>query len=256
MPVVSRELTPITVHRGSVPLYYQLEVLFREAIRSEQWPLGGQIPTEAELGRQYGVSRVTVRQAINNLVGEGLLKRRQGVGTFVAAELPSSLQTAVLAGDLLDLRAIAKKTEARLVARNFIVPNAHVMRLLQAPAGARCLQVERVRTLHGEPISFVTNVIPEPLASRLPETGFEHGSTMDLLEQFGRVSVAAADQVISATVANPRDAQLLGMRVGEPLLCVERVMLTEDMTPLAFVRSLYRVDRFQFSARLTRGSPA
>lgn len=242
----------ITVDRGSVPLYYQLEVLFREAIRSQLWPLGSRIPTEAELGQEYGVSRVTVRQAINKLVAAGVLGRRQGVGTFVVGDLPEAVQTSVLDGDLLNLRAIAEQTEAQLITSSHMVPDAHVLERLGIPPGTRCLQVERTRTLDGWPISFVTNVIPEPLAVRLPESGLAHGSTMDLIERFGKVTVVAADQVISATVSNPRHARILQTRVGDPLLSVERVMLDEDDVPLAFVRSLYRVDRFRYYTRLTR----
>ena len=113
-----------------VPLYYQLQTILTEKIQSGNLEAGQQLPTEAELGSQYGVSRITVRQALSKLEAENLIRREAGRGTFVNERRPFT-STLQLEGSLEDLMSIVRMTSVRVLRISQITASAEEARLLQ-----------------------------------------------------------------------------------------------------------------------------
>lgn len=237
-----------------IPLYYQLMTLLRDRIRLGECPPGSRIPSELELSRTYGVSRVTVRQAIGELVREGLLLRRPGVGTFVAPN-PRSIHTSVLTGPLLGLRTFTEETEVRPIGVELCKPDPEVAEALHLEPGTRCVRVERVRVTPAGPVALVVNYLPETMVAGVPRDQLAVQSMLAFAEKQLGVRVHYADQTVSAVLADVREATLLDVRVGDPLLHTQRVYHLANGTPVWYTRTWYRVDRFRFRIRLYRSEP-
>src|SRR5438132_2560587 len=151
-----------------VPLYHQVEQVIRHRIATRQYRPGLQIPSEHELGRELKVSRVTIREALRELVRENLLVKVQGKGTFVAPELPKVLQPIKYSGFLEDLyqRVSQLKVVSVQMAR-VPVPDA-VRAVLHLPSSAaEVVEIKRCRHIEGAPFSFTVNYLPVEIGARV-----------------------------------------------------------------------------------------
>ncbi len=238
-----------------IPLYYQLENLLREKILSGACAAGERLPTESELIRQYGVSRITVRQALAALAEEGLIERQQGRGTFVAErrtrrkpfEGPTHLT-----GSLDELLAQAHDTPIKVLETNRLAADRHEAELLGLRPGEPVYRIKRLRLHEGKPLSLIVNYLPAEIGVRFTPEELSSGSLLLRLETKFGLRLQSARQQITAELADPYVAGLLDVRVGAPLLSLERTVYTDDGRPVAYVHMLYRSDRFNYSVLLTR----
>lgn len=188
---------------------------------------GAVLPSEAELAGSYGVSRVTVRKALELLRGEGLIDARQGFGWFVAGDrLRQTL--GVLATIEGQLEARGRRAERRVVSFGFVPASPAVAAALGLAAGAEVLAVERVNLADGQPFARVTVWCPADLGATLSRAEVESATFVELLD----VPVAAATQTIGAAAADADDAARLEVPVGSPLLVCERLSRAADGRPL------------------------
>ncbi len=193
---------------------------------------GAVLPSEAELAGSYGVSRVTVRKALDVLRDEGLVSSRQGSGWFVAGDrVRQSLGT--LSTIEAQLAAQGREPVRRVLSFGFVTDP-------DDPAGAEVLEVVRVNLADGEPFALVTVWCPADLGSALSRDDVESSTFYDLLP----IEFERASQTIRAAAADERDAEILHVPLGSPLLVVERV--SHDVTGTAVLRSEHR-----FPAHLT-----
>ncbi len=238
-----------------VPLYYQLESILREKILTGEWAEGEQVPTESELVGAYGVSRITVRQALSSLADDGLVERIQGRGTYVTKH-KAIRGTMRLTGFLEDLMAMGIETKVKMLEFKKIKAGSHEAEQLGVAAGDPVWQMKRVRFVEDIPYSYVVRYMPEEIGDRISPEELTHGSVLKLIEDKLGIRLGEALQVISAALADGYTSDLLQTKVGAPLLSIERQVSRIDGQPVEFVRTLYRADMYCYSVRLTRGPHA
>src|SRR5690349_9695518 len=151
-----------------VPLYHQVEQVIRHRISTRQYVSGAQIPSEHELGRELKVSRVTIREALRELVRENLLVKVQGKGTFVAPDLPKILHPIKYNGFLEDLYQRVLQLEVMNVEMGRVPVTETVRTTLHLPESTReIVQIKRCRHVKGEPFSFTINHLPVEIGARV-----------------------------------------------------------------------------------------
>jgi GntR family transcriptional regulator len=240
-----------------VPLYYQLENLLREKILSGVFVAGARLPTESELIEQYGVSRITVRQALTALAEEGLIERQQGRGTFVTERRTRRRPfegTIHLTGSLDELISMALDTPIKVLETTRVEADQHEAELLGLRPGEPVYRIKRLRLYEGKPFSLIVNYLPAEIGVRFTNEELSSGSLLKRLESKFGLRLQSARQQITADLADPYVAGLLDVRVGAPLLSIERTVYTEDGRPIEYVHVLYRSDRYNYTVMLTRDS--
>ncbi|HEV2122437.1 MAG TPA: GntR family transcriptional regulator [Chloroflexota bacterium] len=234
-----------------VPLYAQiLEALRREILDGVLQP-GDQMPTEPELMERFGVSRITVRQALAELVHQGLLYRRSGKGTFVThPKIEQELYA--LTGFVEDMVALGMKASARVVSVERVPADATVARQLEMAVGSMVMRLERVRLGNEEPLSFDVTFLPPALGERVAREDLSVHPIFALLEDKYGIPLGYADYRIHATSADRTVARHLEISRGAPVLLIERMTYGESGTPLDYERLYYRGDRVSYRMRLSR----
>jgi GntR family transcriptional regulator len=239
---------------ASLPIYVQLETLIREKIEHGEWAPGLMLPSERRLCEEYGIARMTVRQAISNLVSEGLLTRTQGRGTFVARP-PLRQSLSKLTSFTEDMRDRGLLATTRLLAKDVFAAGPELTAQLGAPAGVMVLQLQRLRSANGIPIALETCTLRCDIAEPLMHEDFERQSLYRLLEVRCGVRLVRASQELEAGIANEAEGRMLGVSVGAPVLRIQRRSLglwqgQEEL--FEYVRSVYRGDRYRFHVELER----
>lgn len=250
-PPPSPPAPDLSVDRSSpVPLYFQLAQRLQAAIESGALPPGTLLGNEIDLAGSLGLSRPTVRQAIQSLVDKGLLVRRRGVGTQV---VHSSVRRPLELSSLYDdLEAAGQQPATRVLADRLEAAGPEVAAALGLPEGTAVRYLERLRSADGEPLAYLRNHLPatllEPGTARLETTGLYR-----LLRATG-LTLHSARQTIGARAAEPAEAELLGERPGAPLLTMERTTFDATGRAVEFASHLYRASRYSFEFQLlTRG---
>jgi GntR family transcriptional regulator len=238
-----------------VPLYYQLEILLREKILSGAYAQGDQLPTEDVLIAEYGVSRITVRQALSALADDGLIERRQGRGTFIAERQNTVQQfegTIHLTGSLNELILMGQKTPVKVLHRNLIRADAQTAELLGLEVGDPVSRVERLRLLDDQPYALLVNYFPAEIGVRLTLEDLSQGSVLEQLENKCGLRLQKGIQQITAALADPYVAGRLEVPVGSALLSIENTVHSTEEKPIEYVRVLYRSDLYRYRVLLTR----
>jgi GntR family transcriptional regulator len=237
-----------------IPLYYQLAGLLREKIGSSEFGVGEKIPTEAELGATYGISRITVRQALASLEEEGLVRREAGRGTFVAEPPPGNPFTGQLRldGTLDDLISMGLATRVQLLDLKSLRASTADAEALGIGRGDKMVRCVRLRFFHDEPYSYILNDLPHAIGSRIPRSYLKRGSILQFLEKRLGIQLRGADQFVRATLADATVAPSLGVLIGAPLLFVDRIVYDTAGSVAERVRSYYRSDIYSFSLHMKR----
>ena len=233
-----------------IPMY----VWIREALRTEitQGILkrGEQLPSEHALASKFGVSRMTLRQSIAELIDEGLLYRRHGVGTFVA--LPHLERDHTRLTNFFDLaKGEGIKARADLLVFQVIPAKQKVAKALDIKVGEAVIRVKTLRFANNLPITIHDAHIPHRLFSRLLDENLEVQNLWSLFEQCG-YKVKRAIQRIEARQATKELAELMGITEGAPILYKERTVYAEDGTPVEFTYCYNRGDVYTLTVSLER----
>lgn len=231
------------------PLYEQVKAALRERIATGVWPPGSPLPGERRLMDLFGVSRPTIRQAIADLVAEGLLQRRQGKGTFVTPHPPDA-RVGQLLGFAEELERVGLRPVIRVLRAEVGVPPDEARRDLGLERDQRALLVERVVSTADGPVFVDRTVIPEAIGRPLLAFGLE-GSVYRLLERLG-VRLRQGEERIAAVAAGPWEAEQLEVEPGTPVLRVHRITSGEDGKPVETSLAWYRSDRYELRLRMRR----
>ncbi|MDX2674895.1 GntR family transcriptional regulator [Streptomyces sp. NY05-11A] len=229
-----------------VPLYYQLAQQLEAAIEHGALAPGNLLGNEIDLSTRLGLSRPTVRQAIQSLVDKGLLVRRRGVGTQVVhSQVKRPLELSSLYDDL----EAAGQGPTTHVVRNERVPaTADVAAALGIAEGSEVTLLERLRATHGEPVAFLCNYLPPALLNldteRLEATGLYR-----LLRSAG-ITLHSARQTIGARSATAEEAALLTEKEGAALLTMQRTAYDDTGRPVEYGTHIYRASRYAFDFQL------
>lgn len=229
-----------------VPKYLQLREALLDRIEAEL-ELDAAIPSERELGTRYGLSRMTVRQTVEQLVSEGKLYRVPGKGTFVARpKIEMSLRLASYTEDML---ARGLRPGSRDLARRTVPAGTHLARALDIDSGVSVHVVERLRSADGVPMAVERTHIPAALAPDLADHSLSDGSLYHLLEERYGVVLDAGEQTIEAALVDRTDAGLLDLSPGDAVLQLRRRSFAAG-APAELAVSTYRADRYQLSTAL------
>ena len=235
-----------------LPRYYQIYLILRKDLVEGHYAPDVAMPNELKLAARFGVSRVTLRAALNRLEQEGLIVRRRGRGTFARPQPPRSAPKANIRGVLENLIGMGLlRTTVRVLEFETIAPAADVARALRLAGAERVVKVVRVRSYRGTPLGLVTTFVPEPIARRIAKRGLQSEPMLALLEKAG-VKVGSADQTVSATLADAAVAPFLGVATSSPLLSVQRVVYDDQGMPVQLLRAMYRPDRYEYQMHLSR----
>jgi GntR family transcriptional regulator len=239
------------VNAGPLPRYYQLKEIIRERIRGGEWVPGSLIPSERELCEQYGISRMTARQSITELVNEGLLYREQGRGTYVGhPKIPQQLLR--LTGFTEDIRAREQRPGAKVLTAEMWPADDTTAERLRIRAGQPVFLLRRLRLADAKPLALETTCISFIGCERLLENDFALHSLYHLLETRYDVPPLEAEQEIEADLARDEDARHLEVAIGSPVLRTRRVTATRRNQPIEYAMSVYRGDKYRFFTRMVR----
>jgi GntR family transcriptional regulator len=237
--------------------YHQIYLVLREQLQEGLFAQG--IPAETELARQFGVGRVTVRRAMEQLVTEGLIVRVAGRGTFPTAQgralsapgAPVQAQPTRLAGLMENIVSASRSTTVKVLEWRIIDASESVALALDVPAGAPVRKAVRRRSSREGPLSYITTYVPTDLSAGISRRDLVSKPMLQLLEEAG-VALGRAQQTISARQADAVVAQELGVAIGTALLWVRRRVFDVDDRPVQWLEGLYRPDRYEYHMEVSR----
>lgn len=232
--------------RSPVPLYHQVAAQMEDAIGSGALPAGAKLDNEIALADRIGLSRPTMRRAIQELVDKGLLVRRRGVGTQVVhGRVRRELELTSLYDDLA---ATGQHPRTTVLVNEVVEAPAHVADELGLAVGAPVLQLERVRLADDEPLAVLRNWLPAELLA--PDTReLEERGLYELLRETG-THLRIARQRIGARGAREDEATLLGVGPGAPLLSMQRTAYADSARAVEYGDHCYRPERYSFEVTL------
>jgi len=237
------------------PLYDQLTHVLLESIRRGDLKPGDQLPAEWVIEQKFGVSKATVRRALDELANRGILERFQGRGTFVA--LPRvGLGPTHLESFTLQMSARGLKAGTSLLEQTVIVADGELAEKLEISEGSRLFKLQRVRLADGQPMGVQTSHVPLDLAPGLEKKDFREGSLYQVLKEDYGLMPAYAQEVHSAVALDNEQARILGAMPGAPALCSRRLTLLGSRRPMELVYSLMRGDRHEVVLELAASESA
>lgn len=230
---------------------HRLYLLLKERITSGALQPGHRLPSEPDLAASHGLSRVTIRRALDGLAREGLITRQAGSGTFVNGQITKAPVVADLSNMLSHLAAMGRATRVKLLSFQYVTPPAAIAEALKLAEGERTQASVRVRYLDDRPLSYLVTHVPERIGVTYSEGDLASRPLLELLERSGVVA-EKADQTISATLAGPVTAEALGVEIGSALISLTRVVLGEDGRGIEHLAALYRPDMHAFHMEMLR----
>ncbi|MBN9612666.1 MAG: GntR family transcriptional regulator [Actinobacteria bacterium] len=231
---------------GPVPLYFQVSSRLEGAIRNGSIPAGARLENEIAIGERLGLSRPTVRRAIQELVDKGMLVRRRGIGTQVVQNTVS--RPVELTSLYEDLRGTQHEPSTEVLLHAVETATDEIAAKLRVPPGSEILHMRRLRGSDGTPVAILENYLPSEFTD-ITETQLAENGLYQLLRARG-VAIRIANQSIGARQANAEEAKLLGISRGGPLLAMERVAFDDSGTVIEFGHHCYRPDLYRFETTL------
>lgn len=233
-----------------LPIYYQLKEWLKERINQGEWLPGTAIPSERELSDRFGISRMTVRQAVSELVLEGYLIRHRGKGTFVAAKkIERALNKVTGFTEEMLHRGYMPKT----IVKEFSIREAdeETAKALKIADGEKIYEVKRLRLADEIPMAFETSYYP---VERIPGLTKEKlsSSLFEYVEKELGLAIGFGRRILEASVARRGESRLLDIPEGAPVLFIRGITFFADGKPMEIVESIYRGDRYSFTVDLTR----
>ena len=236
--------------QSPIPIYHQLENFLKEQIENRTLLPDEMIPSEREYAERYEISRMTVRQALNNLVSEGFLYRQKGKGTFVSKKkIEQDLEW--LTGFTEDMLARGMTPSSRLLSFKIIPADIQVSTQLKISEKDSIYEIVRVRLADGIPMALEYTYVPADVVPGLTEEN-SNRSLYEYIETNSSHRISEAYQEIEAAAARESEAELLEVSEGAPVLLMMRTASLDDGTPFEFVKSIYRADRYRFIHKLKR----
>lgn len=209
------------------------------------------LPSEREYSERYRISRMTVRQAITELVNEGLLVRQQGKGTFVAeAKIERGLMKLISFTE--DMESRGYQPSAQLISVQERRVDETVASALNLDRVDKILVIQRLRLADGEPMALETCHLAKKKFPDILKEDLQGQSLYQILHERYQVIPERANQTIEPGIAKPQVARLLQIRTGDPILAFETTTFDQDDRPVEFVTAIYRGDRYKFFVELKK----
>ncbi len=235
------------------PLYFKIEMDLRKKIMAKEYVPGQLLPSERDLMQIYNVSRLTVREAINRLVAQGMVKKKQGKGTFVnepttehmVGSLNSSSEVFLLKNYVVKTKVIASKVTD---------PTPEIRRKLQMSTdeSEKIFFLERVRYANHKPVAHIKCYLPYGPIENIENIDFSVAALYRTLEDYYRLELYEAYEVIEAASVGKQSAALLEIEPGAPVLLNERTAYLKDGRVIEYEKVFYRSDIFKYHNKLIR----
>jgi GntR family transcriptional regulator len=243
---------------GPIPFYHQVYLDLRGMIDDGRWPTGHQVPPERELAKEYGVSLITIRRALDELAREQRVERTRGRGTFVLApRIDRDLDEPLSFSEEMQRRGFSPQT--RLIAARPETATESVAAALAIEPGSPTLFLERLRTADGDPFLLEQAHLPAERFPGLLNADLERTSLYALLRDRYDTHVARSRETFEPAVLRSREAALLGVRPRTAALLVEGISFSDELIPVEFSRTYVRGDRSRYfierTVRINRDQP-
>ncbi|HEX5685898.1 MAG TPA: GntR family transcriptional regulator [Ideonella sp.] len=234
------DIAPLLDRNAESPLWTQFRDSLRGLILNGELAIGAKLPTEAELGEQFGISRIVVREALADLVRSGLIYKIKGRGAFVSArERDEDFVSTVLGfSDEMERKGRTVRTQVLVQElRAPTTPEAHALALAE---GDQVVALKRLRSVDGELQLLVETAIPADLAPGLHRTRLENRSLYDVLRRQYGLRIVRAERWIDAVLPDAETCRLLELATPEALLRIESIAYGPSGRPLEHYRALHR----------------
>jgi GntR family transcriptional regulator len=235
-----------------VPFYGQLTDILEHQIREGSLAVGQQLPSEAQLCEEYGVSRTVVRQSLAELASEGLINRYKGKGSFVAPPKVDEHLAQAMTGLAEEVQARGQQLDNQIRTFELQQPSANVAEVLGLDEGDSVVRLDRLRSINGEPWVFTSTFLPADLCEPLLQFDMRHRSLYATLEQELGIVLDHGRRTIEAALAGQDHAALLGIDVGAPVLLLKSRGYAADGRAIEYFLAWHRGDRSRFDVELQR----
>jgi GntR family transcriptional regulator len=244
----NRDFQPIDKN-SFTPMYFQIQSQLLKMIQSGQLRAGDSLPSEEELSRIYGVSRMTSRQALQVLKSQGFVTRHKGQGSFVSQPRVEKDITH-LSGFTSEMRALGIKTTSQVLEARVSPAPAEVASQLGIAVNAPMYRLLRLRLGDGLPIAIEEIRLPHERFPGVEKLDFSRLSLYQTLRERYEIRVSRADEIIEARSASKREADLLEIQARSSLLVISRTLWSTDGLPVETAHSVYRGDRYRAVLRI------
>ncbi|MGJ9382498.1 GntR family transcriptional regulator [Salipaludibacillus sp. CF4.18] len=233
-----------------IPIYHQLEERIKTEIEEGSLKSGDLLPSEREYAETFKISRMTVRQAISNLVSNGYVYRKKGTGTFVSQKKFEQILPG-LTSFTEDMKRRGMVPSNELVEFSILPASEEVAHALDIKNSESVYKIERIRLADNFPIALETTFVSKHRIEGITEE-IAHTSLYEYFESTLNLNIDHATQLIESSIINSEEKKLLHMKTGDPVLLIQRTTYLDDGTPLEFVKSVYRADRYRFMIDMKR----
>jgi GntR family transcriptional regulator len=228
--------------QNALPLHIQFERIIRQKIENEEWPVNSPIPSENELSRIYGLSRMTVRSVLNRLQMNGLIYRTPGKGTFIAEP---KITSEPLYGIREQLEALGYETTTGVIGIRKSPSTLKVAKALGHDQKIDIFTVKRLRCIKGKPLSFHVSYLPARYFRNLEKCDLKNNQMCHLIEQKFKYPIRRRIETLEATSADLEKSQYLNVEPGFPLLLVENVVYTDKDLIIEYSQITFRGDKYK-----------
>jgi GntR family transcriptional regulator len=235
-------LPPRLTRRHGASLHHQIFLVLRDQILSGRYGPADLLPTEDELTRLFRVSRITVRTALAKLAASGLIKRRQGVGTFVKQSAPKPMRVGIRE-QRARLEQLGRTTTMKLVELDCGAVPADAQSWFGCEPGARFTRAVRLRAA-ARPVALYVTFIPEAIGRTFGRRDYARTPHHELIKRAG-IRVTSAEQIITAGLAEPIVASRLKIEVGSPLLKLRTMFFDDKSRPVRYLEVLASPSMFE-----------
>ncbi len=232
-----------------VPLYHQIKQNLRELIENEILPVGQLLPSERDLGEHYGVNRLTVRQAMTELVSEGMLRRQRGVGTFVSVPKLTQMMGRVT-GFSERIREVGRKPSSQVVSIETVPASAIVARSLNLKPNAPVYKLVRLRYADEEAVMLETVFLSKARFPDFKRIDFSEESLYQVLAERFNCRIVEADETLEPVIMTDYEVEILDAEPGTPGLLAETVAYDQNGVAVEFGKSIVRGDKSRFYFRI------
>jgi GntR family transcriptional regulator len=231
------------------PLYFQIQTQLMKMIESGQLRVGDPLPSEEELSRIHGVSRMTSRQALQALKNQGFASRHKGKGSFV---LQPKVEKDIthLSGFTAEMSALGLKASSKVLDSRIVPAPAEIASRLQIEVGAAAFQLNRLRFADSLPVAIEELWLPAAQFAGIEKLDFAKSSLYQTLRERYGIRVGSADEILEARSASKQEAALLDVAPRSSLLVISRTLVSVEGRPIETARSIYRGDRYRAVLRI------
>ncbi|HUY78309.1 MAG TPA: GntR family transcriptional regulator [Ktedonobacterales bacterium] len=234
-----------------MPRYHQLKEILRGRVRAGEWQPGDLIPSERELSETYHISRMTTRQALTDLVNEGVFYREQGRGTFVSRHKITQ-QLMRLTGFTEDISSRGQQPSTKVLSAEMRPADDITAVRLRIELGAPVFSLQRLRLADAEPLAIESSQLSFMGCEQLLDENLEEQSLYRLIEAKYGFPLMEAEQELEAGLAGDEEARLLAIPIGSAVLFTRRTTYTERSQPIEYAKSVYCGNKYTFYAHLRR----